>query len=164
MIFLLAAGYAIACYRWGDWRRWRDFYSTILYVIIGDLAYQFVFCDYRLWSYTGFLGHTYTALLIMFLVFPQAVILYLTHFPAGLIKRIFYISTWAAVNTMIEEIACVTNGLRYEHGWNLFASFVLFFVAFGLIRIHHEKPLLVWPVSLICGVACTIIFAIPSLI
>lgn len=153
-----------ACYKWGAFRRWRDFYGTILYVIIGDLAYQFVFCDYRLWTYTGILGHTYTALVISFLIFPPAVILYLTHFPAGYLKQTLYITIWAAVNTLIELAACAINGLRYENGWSLFWSFVLFFVAFTLIRAHSLKPLLVWPLSLACGIACALVFGLPPLV
>jgi len=164
MIFLLTAGYGVACYKWGDWRRWRDFYGTILYVIIGDLTYQFVFSDYRLWIYTGFLGHTYTALIIAFLVFPPAVILYLRRFPSGFFKRALYITVWAFVNTLIEKFACMTNGLRYENGWSILSSFILFVIAFFLIWLHYKKPLLTWLLSLICGIACTIIFAIPSLL
>ncbi len=164
MIILLAAGYAAACFKWGAWRRWRDFYNTILYVIIGDLAYQFVFCDHRLWTYTGPLGHTYTALIITFIVFPPAIILYLTHFPSGFLKQAFYITIWAALNTFFELVAYVINGLRYENGWNLFWSFMLFFIAFILIRIHYIKPLLIWPISLACGIACALIFGLPPLV
>ena len=161
MILLLVAGYGIACWKWGAWRRWRDFYSTILYVIIGDLAYQFAFNDFRLWTYTGLLGHIYTAFIIMFLVFPSAVILYLGHFPSGFFKRVLYITVWAMGNTLIEKFACMTKGLRYEHGWSILSSFALFVIAFLLIRLHVKKPLLTWLLSLACGVACTIIFALP---
>ncbi len=105
MIFLLAAVYAAACFKWGQWRRWREFYSTILYVIIGDLAYNFVFHDNKLWEYVGILGHTYTALLLMFVVFPAAIILFLSHVPSGFLKKAVYITAWAAVNTFIELVA-----------------------------------------------------------
>lgn len=164
MITLLAAGYIAACFKWGVWRRWRDFYNTVLYVIIGDLAYQFVFNDYRLWTYPGVLGHTYTALIITFIIFPPAIILYLTHFPSGFLKQVLYIIIWAVVNTLIELAACIMNGLRYEHGWTLYWSFILFFIAFILIRAHHLRPLLVWPVSLACGVVCALIFGLPPLV
>lgn len=144
-----------------NWRRWRDFYATVLYVIIGDLAYQFVFCDYRLWFYTGMLGHTYTALIIAFIIFPPVVILYLTHFPSGFLKQSLYIAIWSVVNTLIELIACIINGLRYEHNWCIFWSFLLFFIAFILIRVHYRRPLLVWPISLACGISCALIFGLP---
>ncbi len=70
---LFVAGYAASCYKWV--RINCDGISIVLYVVIGDLAYQFVFCNYRLWTYTGILGHTYTALIITFLVSPPAIIL-----------------------------------------------------------------------------------------
>ncbi len=163
MILLIVAGYITSCYKWGAWRRWGDFYSTILYVIIGDLAYQFVFRNYKLWTYTGLLGHTYTSLIITFIVFPPAIILYLTHFPSGFFKQALYVVAWAIVNTLIELASCITNGLLYEHNWCLLWSFVLFGIAFILIRLHYKKPLLVWPISLACGAACSIIFGLPPL-
>ena len=164
MIILLMVGYMAACFKWGAWRRWRDFYGTILYVIIGDLAYQFVFCNYRLWTYTGILGHTYTALIISFLIFPPAIILYLTHFPSGFLKQSLYVIIWAVVNTFIEIIACLLNGLRYENNWSIFWSLLLFLIAFILIWAHYRKPLLVWPLSLGCGIACAFIFGLPPLL
>ena len=163
MILLLVIGYAAACYKWGGWKQWRDYYSTILYVIIGDLAYQFVFKDYRLWTYTGMLGHTYTALILMFLVFPPAILLFLAHVPSGLLKKTIYITAWAIVNTAVEWIACRTNGLHYAHSWGILWSFALFVIAFILIWVHYKRQLLVWPVSLACGVACAIIFKLPPL-
>lgn len=45
----VAAGFAAACAISGGWKKWREFYPTILYVIIGDLAYNFVFYRYDLW-------------------------------------------------------------------------------------------------------------------
>jgi hypothetical protein len=161
MILLLAAGYGIACYKWGAWRQWREYYATILYVIIGDLAYQFVFCDYRLWMYTGILGNCFTSLIITFIVFPPAVILYLSHYPAGFLKQALYILAWTVGNTMIEAIALVTHGLRYDHQWSLIWSFLLFLIAFILIRAHYKKPLVVWPISLACGIVCCFLFRIP---
>ena len=81
LIILLAA----ACYKWGAWRRWRKFYPTILYVIIGDLSYNFVFHDHTLWLYDSLFNHTTLDILAAFLMFPSIVILFLTHWPKKMV-------------------------------------------------------------------------------
>lgn len=32
--------YILVCLKWGDWRNWRKYYPTILYVIIWDLIFN----------------------------------------------------------------------------------------------------------------------------
>lgn len=39
---IIIFSYVAICYIFGGWKKWREYYSTILYVIIGDLAYNFV--------------------------------------------------------------------------------------------------------------------------
>lgn len=160
-VFALFIAYAAACFKWGAWRRWEEFYPTILYLIIGSLTCAYVFFEYRLWIFISFMGDSVTCLIIKNLIYPPAVILFLTHYPEGFVKQLLYITGWAAVNTMLEYIACVLGGIYYDHGWTLLCSFILFFIAFALVRLHYKKPLLVWIPSLACGAALALIFKIP---
>jgi hypothetical protein len=73
----------------------------------------------------------------------------------------FNIFFWAIINTVIELISSITSGLKYEQGWCIIWSFVLFFIAFILILSHYKKPLFVWPISLACGIGCALIFGLP---
>ncbi|PIB57799.1 hypothetical protein, partial [Pseudomonas sp. 2822-17] len=45
LLFLFAA------YKWGDWEKWEKYYPTILFFIIGDLLYNFLFYNYPMWLF-----------------------------------------------------------------------------------------------------------------
>lgn len=161
MIFVFVLLYIGACLKWGAWRRWKEFYPSILYAVIGDLSYNFVFHDYSLWRYSGFLNHTTTDLLIAFFVFPCVVILFLTHWPQGRFKQAVYILAWSGANTLIEAVSRMLGQFTYEHGWNVFYSFCCFNTAFILIKLHSRHPLIVWPVSAALAALTMLVFGLP---
>ncbi len=150
-----------ACYKWGAWRRWREFYPSILYLISGNLAYNYVFHEFLLWEYKSFFGHTFTGLIINFIIYPPVVILYLANYPQTRVKQALYILAFSAAGTLIEAAALITGGIYYENGWTIIWSFVLFIGLFALVRLHYKRPLLVWPISLALGVMFAIIFRLP---
>lgn len=160
-VFILVAAYASACWKWGDWKRWKEFYPTILYMIISNLTCAYVFYEYRLWIFESFMGDSVTCLVIKDFIYPPAVILFLTHYPKGVFKQALYILIWALVNTVLEYIACLLGGIHYDHGWNLLWSFILLVIAFALVRLHYKRPLWVWLPSIAAGAATVLIFGMP---
>ena len=153
--------YAAACYKWGAWRNWREYYPTILYVIIGDLIYNFVFHDHTLWLYDGLFNHTTMDIIAVFFMFPPIIILYLTHWPKSWIKQATYVLIWASANTLFEYLSFLLNLFTYDHGWSISWSFVLLVGAFVMIRLHYRKPLLAWPISLMLGLTTALVFGLP---
>jgi hypothetical protein len=153
--------YAAACFKWGAWRQWREFYPTILYVIIGDMAYNFVFHDYSLWIYDGIFSHTTSDVLAAFALFPSIVILFLTHWPKKRLWQVLYVLVWAGVNTILEYISVAFGVFRYEHGWGCWWSLGLLVIAFIMMRLHYKKPLLAWPISAALGLATALAFGLP---
>jgi len=154
--------YAAACFKWGEWRRWQEFYPTILYVIIGDLAYNFVFHDHTLWLYHGAFAHTISDMIVALFMFPSIVILFLTHWPQKRVFQIFYVLVWAGFNLLLEFLSVLLDVFEYDNGWTVWWSLILLIVSFIMIRIHYKKPLLAWPISLALGVATALIFGLPS--
>lgn len=148
-------------YKLGAWMRWREYYPTILYIILGNLAYFYVFHEYELWLYSSFLGNIYTGLAITFLIYPPMVALYLEYFPERKVMQAVYILSWTAIGTLIEYFACLSGGIIYDHGWNLLWSTIIFIGSFILLRVHYRHPLIVWPISLLCAVAVALIFGLP---
>ena len=51
MLFIYVLLFLVAAIKWGDWRRWRDFYPTILFFIVGDLLKNFLLYNHWLWTY-----------------------------------------------------------------------------------------------------------------
>ncbi len=153
--------YAAACYKWGAWRNWREYYPTILYAIIGDLAYNFVFHDHTLWLYDGLFNHTTMDIIAALLMFPSIIILYLTHWPKSNALKALYVLSWAAANTLFEYLGFILGLFSYGHGWNILWSFGLLIGAFVMVRVHFRKPLLSWPISLAFGLATALVFGLP---
>jgi len=153
--------YLFACYRWGDWKNWKEYYPTILYVIIGDISYNFIFYDHTLWSYVRLVNHTFSDFLVAFTVFPSAIILFLTHYPKKPWKQISYIILWTVISTLVEYISVNAGYFSYSGGWSILWSMGVFFIAFLLTRLHYKHPLVVWPISSICALATMFIFKVP---
>lgn len=153
--------YLAVCFLFGNWRNWKEYYPTILYVIIGDLAYNFVFYNFLLWEYEKLASHTINDLLYALIIFPCSIILFLSYYPSKLRKRILYILAWSGCNTVIEYISSNIGYLSYHNGWNIVWSFGLYVIAFSLIRLHYKHPLTVWPISLGLAALTAIIFRLP---
>ena len=161
MIIILAAACALACYKWGAWRRWREYYSTILFLIIGDMAYNFIFYDHSLWCYNGFFGHTISNFIAMFFVFPSATILFLTHWPQNWLRQALYVLALSAGFTVFEYTALILNMFTHDNGWNIFWSFGVYVLGLFFARLHFRHPLLVWPICAAFAIATMFFFGLP---
>lgn len=158
---IVVLSYVIACFRYGAWRRWREFYSTYLYVVIGDLTYNFIFYEKSLWLYDRLVSHVFSDLLVAAIVFPCAITLFLTYYPRKLWRQALYILAWSAVNTILEYISYKIGFILYDNHWHILWSLLLYCIAFTLVRVHYTRPLIVWPISLVCACATMLIFQVP---
>lgn len=158
IVIVLAAA---ACWKWGEWKRWREFYPTILYAIIGDIAYNFIFFDYPLWEYENFINHSFSDLFVAAVVFPSVIILFFTHWPAVRWKKPVYILVWSVGLTLLEYLSKALDFMSHSNGWNIFWSFGVYIGAFILIRLHYKHPLVVWPISGLLAVLTALIFRLP---
>ncbi len=141
--------------------RLAEHYPTVLYVIIGDLAYNFFFHDYSLWEYEGILPHTAFNLLIDFFAIPCVVIIFLSCFPKKTWCKVIYIFSFALGYSIVEFIASRLSVFSHFNGWNMFWSFLIYLIGFSLIRLHSKHPLLTWLLSVFCASAITLIFSFP---
>ena len=158
---IIITGYVFACFKWGNWRNWQVYYSTILYVIIGDLVYNFIFYNFTLWKYEKFIGHTFTDVLIAFSVFPCVIILFFTHLPHQKLKQFLYIVVWTCINTALEYICHITGYLSYSNNWNILWSAAMYFIAFILVLMHFKRPLITWIISDVFAILTMLVFEIP---
>ena len=161
-LFIVAA-YIIVCFRYGAWRRWKEYYSTYLYVIIGDLSYNFIFYYKDLWVYNKLVSHTFSDLLMAVITFPCAITLFLTYYPSASNKwrQALYILFWTILNTGIEYISHRFGYMSYYNNWNILWSMGLYYIAFIMVRVHYLKPLLVWPISFALAYITMLLFNVP---
>lgn len=152
------------CWKWGNWRAWREYYPTILFLIVGDLVYLFLTQSRPLWSDEGFLrDYPFLEITTIVLLYPSTVILYFTFYPQSGLKwkQAAYILLWVAIYSAIELISHVTGKFSYDNGWNIYYSVIFNILMFPLLRLHYKKPLLAWPICIILAYATMFLFKIP---
>lgn len=151
-----------SCWRWGDWKNWKLYYPTILYIIVGDLACNILTYDKPLWSYNiPPFNHSLVNLFVMLFIYPCTVILFLSHYPEKIYRQLIHVSLWVFVYISIECAVYFMGGYIYNNGWNLGWSFLLDSIMFPLLYFHYKKPLWVWPISIATAFAVSLIFKIP---
>lgn len=169
MHIIFNALFLLAAIKWGDWRRWRDYYPTILFFIVGDLLKNYLLYNYWMWTYqetifaeTILINHTIISLLIMFIVYPSTILIYIGRFPQVKWKQVLWLSFWISLYSVVEYINLhYLNLIRHHNGWNISWSVLFNIVMFLILRIHYKKPLLAWGLSVIWILFLLKMFNIP---
>ncbi|XJZ28824.1 CBO0543 family protein [Bacillota bacterium Lsc_1132] len=139
--------------KWADWKNWKQYYPTILFFMVGDLLYQFLFFRYSMWEYVpigidaNWAKHTHISLLIMFIKYPLTVLIFLGHLPGEKRNRFLYILGWTLLYMVDEAIDLMTGGIVHRHGWNIWWSSLFTFIMFTFLAIHYKNPLFAWLLS-----------------
>jgi hypothetical protein len=142
----------LICYKWGDWRHWEKYYSTILFFMIGDFIYLVLFRKTMLWTYnTDILNHTLVNLLVLFTVYPATILLFIPYFPKHkhIVKKAGYILLWVALFGTAEYVSHSLGFFNYHNGWNCGWSIIFSAIMFPLQYLHYHKPLLAWGLALV---------------
>jgi len=157
-----AAIWMIAAYKLGDWKNWRKYYPSMLFMGMGDLIYNLVFFNKKLWTFNpGILNPIFNELLVIFTIFSCTVLIFLTHFPKTFFKQVQYIILWVIIYIIIEVIM-MKLGLQYnKNGWTIWWSLLHNFYQFPLIAIHHKKPYLAWSLAIMILIIMMRFFGVP---
>jgi hypothetical protein len=149
-------------YFFGDWKAWKSYHTTILYVAVMNLTYEFLAYNHPLWQYRpGIIpNHTFTTLLTIFVVLPVITLIYLSHYPENLKWKVLYVTCWVIGSTLIEY--SLTNRLIvYDNGWGIEWSFLLYCLMYLMLRLHHKKPVAAYFLSFIFIIFFLYYFKIP---
>ncbi len=140
----------------GHWRNWKAYYPTILLMMVGDLAFNFITHNHSLWQYQSTLipSHTIMDLLHVVLSFPCVVMLFLGYMPSGLWKKGIYIVIASIIYAFIEYVMFAAGKFVYLNGWNTLYSFFFDIGLFFIVMVHYKKPLAAW----LCIVAIVPLF------
>jgi hypothetical protein len=160
-----------ASLRWGDWRNWRKYHSTILFLWFGDLLYNVLCHDYRMWEYKESIfaenllsNHTIISLLIMFVAYPATVLIYLSKFPKGTYKSISWILFWVTLYSLIEYINLkYLNLVSHQNGWTIGWSVLFNLILFPMLWLHFKKPIIALLTSIPIILFFVIYFNVPIL-
>jgi hypothetical protein len=160
-IILVVASIFI-CYKYGDWRNWRKYYSTILFFILSNvvcilLTYNHPLCFYE----SEILNRTFCDLLICITVYPSTVMLFIPHFPKKMTKIIIHISCYVAIYTIAELIGMKLGYFTHHNGWNTWCTIIFDYLMFSILILHYKKPLYAWIIGLISPHILLFIMKIP---
>lgn len=163
MVFsIFAVVLTLICWKSGNWRNWKEYYSTILYLFIGSIVCGILLYQQPLWSFNK-LTEDYPILEIFIagVLYPSTVILYLSNLPQSGKKMLLHILLWGGMYTVVELCAYLIGDFLYFNGWNIVYTLVFNLLMFPLITLHHKKPLYVWPISVILAFIIIWYFKIP---
>jgi len=145
-----ALAFILAAWKWGDWRNWKKYYPTILYVILFDLLYFGLTMDFPLWRYDHpVLRCTYSDFVIAFIMFPATMLLYLPYQPKEKCKQVGFLLFWVCVYAAIELLQSNIGGMLYFNGWQYWHSVLFDVLFFTMARLHFKYPLWTFAVSII---------------
>jgi hypothetical protein len=155
---------AFVCWKWGNWKAWKEYYPTILYMVTGNLVYMCLTQSKPLWQEGGFLkDYPFLNITSMVLLYSSTIILYLTFYPriTSKPKRAAYVLLWVAIYSAMEYISHITGHFDYDNGWSFFYSVIFSAVMFPLLLLHYKKPLWAWLISIILAYGMMFLFNIP---
>lgn len=162
MIFALTGFFIFIGYKWGDWRNWKTYYPTILFIIAGDFIASFVYSAKPLWRYSATaLSGTHTQLIVALIIYPCTVLVFLAWYQKLKINKAVYIALWVFLFSVLEYLGVKYNYFFHYNGWNLIYSVAFDFILFTLLIVHQNNPPKAWLYSLLTGVAITLWFRIP---
>ncbi len=153
----------------GVWNRFKEFYPTLLFWIIGNLIYDILLYHHRVWEFIPvgiddiFLpNHLIISLAISFAIYPFVIVVYLGRFPSkSIFTKISWVTLWALVFQIIETIAYYNKSISHHHGWSLIWSFMFNMTTYTILVIHQWKPWVAWSLSVIKITILFIIFDPP---
>lgn len=164
MFYLIALPlWILAAWRWGDWKAWRTYQSTILYFIALDILYLWLTHDYPLWRLqpTRWVPNHALAVLIEFGVFACTLLIFLGNYPSAWRKAIGWFILWIALYSAVEFVMEHIGIIKYFHGWTFVASILFNCVMFPMLRLHFKHPLVAYGLSICIAVMLLYINRVP---
>lgn len=152
-----------AAYRWGDWRNWKKYHSTMMYFALGNLLYHYLCANHLLWQLMPdfSLSHSITEMIYTFIVFPATALLFLTNYPEDRMKVVFHYIQWVLIYGGTEYVLHMFGRIQYQYGWGFWWSLLFDCTMFPMLRLFSVKPLLAYLVSAVLTVFWVVLFKVP---
>ncbi|WP_391563867.1 CBO0543 family protein [Paenibacillus cremeus] len=141
--------------RYAKWSKWREFYPTILYMVMLNLLYSYIVKTTPLWLYkSSLVPQGLLDIIVIYIVEPSMTILFLSYHPLRWRHISLYWAAWIIVFSAIEYIFFLTDRMDYFNGWNMYWSVIFYIIMFPMLFLHYKKP----PVALMLSILFTLGF------
>ncbi|WP_371375556.1 CBO0543 family protein [Sporomusa aerivorans] len=146
--------YVVAAFLWADWRNWRQYYPTYLFMLASNFFASILTFNHTLWAFCPsfpFPNHSVTEFYIVFVTYPAIVLLFLSRYPKdGVIKQFGWGLLWVGAISLSELIGLYFGVISYKNDWSLGWSVVHNIIMFSALLIHHRhNPVWAWILSAI---------------
>lgn len=162
MRILLALGFILVAWRWADWKNWRKYYPTYLFMVAVNFITELIMYSHILWQFCPSLllpNHTVSTIFYSFTLYPSTVLLYLSRYPdTSYLCQVGYIALWVALYSLIEVLTNTLGIFCYQNGWTIWWSILLNIIMFTTLRIHLINPLLAWLIEFVFAVFVLVVF------
>ena len=143
----LLAGFLLVAWKWGDWRRWQKYYSSMLFVALVDMSAGYISYHHSLWIFDPdalIKTETIVELINSYLLLPATTLVYLANFPSeGRGRQGAYILLWVFIYSTLEYVDhAIIGGISYSNGWSFRNS--IFFDFLCLQQYEFTIPDLYW--------------------
>lgn len=149
MHLAIAVVVLIASWRLADWKNWKKYQSTMYYMVIGSLLYEFLTEDHDAWIFNSdflFKGK-YIVMLYALFITPLSILIFLSKYPQKRMKQILYLLLWVIIYISLEWILRRFGKISYYYGWNIWWSVAFDCMMFPVLILHYIKPIWAYAVS-----------------
>ena len=141
LIFLSVSSIVI-CYKLGDWRNWKKYYSTILFFTLTSVIFTVLTYNHPLWSYKSVvINHTFTDLFMCITIYPSTIMMFIPHLPSKTTKKALHVSIYVTLYTIAEFIAKNLGYFTHYNGWNIWCSLIFNYIMFSVLILHYKNPI-----------------------
>lgn len=164
MTAVLSISLCIVAFLTTSWKSFYKYHTTILYVSLLNLLYNYICANYYLWEWQSdlFMNHQMVGYFLSFLFLPSIVILFLHFYPYNQEGQIRYLFIWMLGHWVWEfTYAHIFHKLTYYYGWSIWWSGLFYLVMFPMILLHSKRPMIAYALSIAIVIMLINIFNVP---
>jgi len=149
-----------ATWLWGDWRNWQKYQTTMLFIIMGNLLYNFLYADQLLWQMKPdlFMSYKSVELMYTFITLPLTTLVFLSNFPKEFNKQFLRILMFIAIYGCVELVMLRLDSIQYNRGWSYWSSIAWDSMMFPILALHFKKALISYLAALVVIVTMATLF------
>ncbi|QGQ95519.1 hypothetical protein EHS13_11830 [Paenibacillus psychroresistens] len=166
MHLLITLCTVFAVWRWADWKNWQKYHTTMLYIVVGGLLYEYLTKGFVLWVFHPDFLYNQRITIIIYAIFtmPLSVLLFLSNYPpTNKLKQLKYLLKWIFIYSIAELALQILGKITYENNWTYWYSVLFDVMMFPMLRLHYVKPLRAYFLSIIIIVGLMWYFKVPFL-
>lgn len=153
----------VSVWIWGNWKEWKKYHPTMIFICFINMLYSFISFDYHLWylSSGNLLSYKLIEILNTSIFLPGTALIFLSRYPQSLKKQIIYLLKWIVLYLIIEQSLVLTKSITYQNNWSFGWSIVFDIILFPSLYLHYRNPVVAYIEFFIVTLLGVIYFHIP---